>query len=57
MGNIDFRVKKLEKQHGEAGLKLVLLEDGETEEESRERAGLADWPGHIIFVSPTDALL
>jgi len=55
MRNLETRVKKLEKQCGETGYKLVLLEDGETEEEARERAGLADWPGHIIFISPADA--
>ncbi len=57
MGNLDTRVKKLEQQYGTTGCKVVLLEDGETEEEARARAGLADWPGQIIFISPTDAEL
>ncbi len=57
MGNLDTRVKKLEKQCGETRCKAVLREDGDTEEEARERAGLADWAGQIIFISPTDAEL
>lgn len=57
MRNLDTRVKKLEMQCGDTGYKLVLIEDGGTEEEARERAGLASWPGEIIFISPTDAEL
>ncbi len=57
MGNLDTRVKKLEKQCGATGYKLVFQDDRVTEEQARERAGLADCPGVIIFVSPRDALL
>lgn len=57
MGNLDTRVKKLEEHYGETGCKVVLREDGDTDEEARERAGLTDWPGQIIFISPTDAEL
>ena len=50
----------LAKQSGETGIKVLLLNDGETEQQARERMGLTDWTGHtlcVVFVSPTDANL
>lgn len=47
----------LAKELGETGYKLVVRMDGETEDEARERAGLAEWPGAVIFFSEIDAKL
>lgn len=44
----------LAKRNGESGLKLVVRADCEAEEEARERAGLADWPGLIICLDAID---
>jgi len=57
MGTIDHRVEALERQRGGTGYKLVVHADGETEVQARERAGLADWPGVIIYMSEADAKL
>lgn len=38
----------LAKQRGEYPFQLIWREDGETEAQARERAGLADWPGEVI---------
>lgn len=55
--NLESRIAELERQHGGTGYKLVVRADGETDSEARARAGLADWPGAIIFVSEADAKL
>lgn len=58
--NLESRIAELERQHRGAGYKLVKLvgcADGETVNEARARAGLADWPGDIIFLTVPDAKL
>lgn len=57
MATLKNRIEELERQHGGTGYKLVVRADGETDSEARARAGLADWPGVIIFVSEADAKL
>ena len=44
----------LAKQNGDTGYKTVVRADGESDNKARKRAGLADWPGVIIFLSETD---
>lgn len=55
--NLESRITELERQHGGTGYKLVMRADGEAVNEARARAGLADWPGAIIFMSEADAEL
>lgn len=57
MATLESRITELERQHGGNGVKLVLRADGETDSEARARAGLADWPGDIIFLTGADAKL
>ena len=47
----------LAKELGETGYKLVVRMDGEAEDEARERAGLSEWPGPVVFFSEMDAKL
>jgi len=54
---LENRIAELERQHGGNGVKLALRANGETDDEARARAGLADWPGVIIFMSESDAKL
>lgn len=54
---LESRIVELERQHGGDGVKLVLRADGETDDEARARAGLADWPGVIVFMSEADVKL
>ena len=54
---LENRIAELERQHGGNGVKLVLRADGETDDEARTRAGLAGWPGGIIFMSEADTKL
>lgn len=56
MATIQSRIALLERQSG-AGYKLVLREDGETDDEARARAGLADVKGLIVFLSESDSRL
>lgn len=56
MATIESRIAVLERQSG-AGYKLVLRGDGETDDEARARAGLADVKGPFIFLSESDARL
>ena len=60
--NLTKRIEAVEealaKQSGESGIKVLLLRDGETEQQARERMGLTDWRGQalcVVFVSATDA--
>jgi hypothetical protein len=60
MATLESRVSALERQSGATSYKLVKLvgcADGETANEARARAGLADWPGEIIFLTGADAKL
>ena len=60
MATIDSRVKALEQQSGATSYKLVKLvgcADGETANEARARAGLADWPEPVIVISFGDTQL
>lgn len=54
---LENRIAELERQHGGDGVKMILREDGETNEQARERAGLIGWAGQVIFVSFVDANL
>ena len=54
---LENRIAELERQHGGNDVKLILRADGETDDEARARAGLAVWPGVIIFMSESDAKL
>ena len=54
---LENRIAELERQHGRNGVKLILRADGETDDEARELAGLAGWPGVIIFMSEADTKL
>lgn len=47
----------LAEQYGEAGYKRVVRADGETDDQARERAGLADWRGPVMYFSEADARL
>jgi len=47
----------LAKQYGETGYKLVVRADDETDDQARERAGLTDWLGPVIYFSEADANL
>lgn len=47
----------LAKQYGEAGYKLIVRAEGETDDQARERAGLKGWPGPVIYFSEADANL
>lgn len=55
MATIESRIAVLERQSG-AGYKLVLREDGETEDEARALAGLADMQGPFIYLSESDMI-
>lgn len=62
--NLTKRIEAVEKalaeQSGESGIKVLLLHNGETEQQARERMGLTDWKGTaicVVFVSSTDANL
>jgi hypothetical protein len=62
--NLTKRIEAVEaalaKQSGETGIKVMLLQVGETEEQARERLGLTDWKGQalcVVFVDSTDANL
>lgn len=57
MATLENRIAELERQHGGAGYKLVVRADGETDNEAQARAGLAGWPGRIIYMSEVDAKL
>ena len=41
----------LQKQCNEAGFKLAHRAKGETDEQAKARAGLADWTGAVIYIS------
>ena len=47
----------LAKQYGETGYKLLVRDDGETDDQARERAGLAGWLGPVIYFSEADTRL
>jgi len=55
------RVKALEsalaKKNGQTGYKLVVRTDGESDNEARKRAGLAEWPGMVFFITEEDVLV
>ena len=59
--NLTKRVEAVEaalaKQSGETGYKLATRSDGESEAVARERVGLGDCRGQVVFLSPTDARL
>ena len=60
MATLDSRVTALEQQSGATSYKLVKLVGcaaGETANEARARAGLADWPGPVIVISFGDTQL
>lgn len=57
MSKIEQRISALERQSGAASYKLVMRKDGETNDEAREREGLADWTGPVIFISFVDVKL
>lgn len=57
MASIQSRIAVLERQSGATGYKLVLREDGETDNEARARAGLAGVKGLMVFLSESDARL
>lgn len=45
------------RQHG-ADIKFVVrADDDESDEEAKERAGLSDYPGAIVFLIPSDLYL
>ena len=56
--NLTKRIEAVEsaiaKQCGDGALKLVLRDDGETDDEARARAGLTDWCGVAVFLSNDD---
>ena len=41
----------LQKQSNEVGYKLAFREEGETDEQAKARAGIADWTGPVIYIS------
>lgn len=43
------------RQRGDLNYKLVVRADGETDDETKRRAGLADWQGPVIFISEIEA--
>jgi hypothetical protein len=47
----------LAKRNGETGYKLVVLRNGETEDDAKKRLGLEDWRGPIAFLSEEDIKL
>lgn len=55
--NFESRIEDLERQYGKTGYKLVLRSDNETDDEAKGRAGLANWPGVVIFCNEIDAKL
>lgn len=61
MSNLTKRLEAVEaalmKQCGDADLRVIVCEDGETSAQARVRAGLADWPGQVVCVSFMDARL
>lgn len=64
-GGLDMQLTKrieaveaaLAQQYGETGYKLVVRADGETDDQARERVGLAHWRGPVIYFSEADAKL
>lgn len=54
---LENRIAELERKHGGTSIKLVMRADGETDSEARARAGLADWPGVVVFMSEADVKL
>jgi len=51
---LDATEAALAKRTGNTGYKLVVLLDGETDDEARIRLGLKDWSGPIAFLSEAD---
>ncbi|MEW6429452.1 MAG: hypothetical protein AB1568_15615 [Thermodesulfobacteriota bacterium] len=48
------RLEQLEDAYP-AGLEVVIKTDGESEEAAKERAGMAEWRGQVLFISEDDA--
>lgn len=46
---------ELDRQSGSQSMKVIIINDGETEAEARERNGLTDHKGQVIFISFVDA--
>jgi hypothetical protein len=55
MKSLSRRLERVEKRICPVGFEVVVQRDGETKEQARERAGLAEWPGTVIFISEADA--
>ena len=59
--NLSKRMEAIEsalaKQRGESGIWVVTREDGETDDQARDRLGLIDWSGQVVFLGFVDAKL
>jgi len=52
---LDALEAELDRQSGKHDMKVIVIHDGETEAEARERNGLTDHKGPVICISSADA--
>ena len=46
---------ELDRQSGSQSMKVIIIKDGETEADARERCGLTDHKGLVICITAEDA--
>lgn len=51
------RLERLESSASDTGLKIVIVEDGETQAEALKRVGLPPDARGVLYLTPLDALL
>jgi hypothetical protein len=52
---LDALEAELDRQSGSQSMKVIVIKDGETEAEARERCGLTDHKGLVICITAEDA--
>ena len=57
MLNIERRIAALQASTSDDGVKIVIVEDGETQSDALKRAGLKPDAMRVVCVTPLDAML
>jgi hypothetical protein len=52
---LDALEAELDRQSGNANMRVIIINDGETEADARERCGLTDHKGLVICITAEDA--
>jgi hypothetical protein len=51
---LDALEAELDRQSGSQSMKVIVIKDGETEDDARERCGLTDHKGLVVFCTESD---